>query len=58
MYSVFLNGNRICPECSAMMSIFHGEKDLILKCMDCNKRFIITGQKEIEKEMVLEEVKK
>ncbi len=57
-YKVFLNGNRICPECSSMMSMFHGQRDLIFKCNDCKKRFVIADQEEIEKEMTLEEVEK
>jgi hypothetical protein len=41
-----------------MMSMFHGQRDLIFKCNDCKKRFVIADQEEIEKEMTLEEVEK
>lgn len=56
-YNVFLNGNRICPKCSSMMSRFHGIEDIIFKCTECKTRYIIADQNEIiEKEMTLQEV--
>ena len=55
-YHVYLNGNRICPKCSAMMTMFHGKKDLIFKCMDCKSRYVVTDQEPLEKEMILENV--
>ena len=55
-YRVYLNGNRICPKCSSMMSMFHGHKDVIFKCMDCKSRFVAIDQENNDKEMVLEEL--
>lgn len=56
-YSVFLNGNRICPKCSSMMTMFHGHRDIIFKCMDCKSRFVMTDEHESnDKEMILDEV--
>ena len=56
-YSVFLNGNRICPKCSSMMTMFHGHRDIIFKCMDCSSRFVIADEHESnDKEMILDEV--
>ena len=55
-YHVFLNGNRICPKCSAMMTMFHTHKDFVFKCMDCKSRFVIVGEENNDKEMILENV--
>lgn len=57
-YHVFLNGNRICPKCSAMMTMFHTHKDFVFKCMDCKSRYVIVDQKQNDKEMIFEEVSK
>ena len=57
MFKVFLNGNRICPKCSAMMTMFHGHTEMIFKCMDCKSRYVIADQEETDKELIFEEVK-
>ena len=51
-YRVFLNGNRICPKCSSMLSKFHTDKDIVYQCMDCKSRFTIIDQSKVDKEFI------
>lgn len=53
-YTVHMNGNRICPICSAMM-VKYGE-DLYYRCTDCGTRFKVVDFGQAEYELVLEEL--
>ena len=52
---VFLNGNRICPQCSAMMRVIHGHYELMFECLDCKRIYGVDGQGTNDKELILEE---
>lgn len=53
IYPVYLNGNRICPECSAMLRVMHGHSELMFKCMDCKRVYVVDSHGCIDKELIL-----
>lgn len=53
-YIIYMNGNRICPKCNAMMVKFGG--DVLYKCLDCKTHYKVVELGLMDKEMVLEEM--
>lgn len=53
-YIVYMNGNKICPKCSGMMTRY--SEEIRFRCLDCGARFEIADQIS-EKEFELEEIK-
>lgn len=55
-FSLYLNGNKICPKCTAMMVTFSVGEHMIFKCNDCKAKFIPVTQELSDKEIVVKEV--
>lgn len=55
-YIIYMNGNRICPKCNAMMIPIYFGEDAFYKCFDCKTRYKVTDLGMMDKEMVLEEM--